>query len=705
MNEYMVYSNINGTVFFKETTDIDPEDIGHETTIHEMEIHQKRILIVFGKLKHTFINRDVVYIPIYLVVRHKVSKQIGVIEMHKNDILTIFEESDNNEIDLDKLDEPLMFSFVDETFIDNSDSNADTFKPIENVVDGDIDKDNGVGNNDDEDKEYDETDDIMSVKVDPSKISKETKKAVEVLKNGVFEKDSNVNAPTSLVEESESDATEIKSAFLASPQNTWIEKYMKNNHYDVHDVENNGDCFFAVIRDAFKQIGMVTTVSKLRAILSREMTDDHFQDRRSMYNDLKRTIEGYDRELREMKERVDTVLRKQADEMRSDKNALVKIMEETNRVKEEYKKVGKRKQSANAIIAESVGKIQNIDTLEQFKEFIQTSGFWADEWAISVMERQLQVKFIVLSERAYLDGDLNNVMNCGMIDTQIQQDGTFKPTHYIMTTFSGDHYRLITYKSKRIFKFYELPYHIKALVVNKCLERTSGAFYVIPEVRALKSRMGIDEDEGIPIEDELDNTAIYDHKTIFEFYSNSSKSTKPGKGANEKIPSDKRSNFIDLSRITDWRRKLDDTWTDSPFELENKKWASVEHYYQASKFRKHNPDFAGLFSLDSTDSEIAKDVDLAISAGSKSGRASGKAKTKAKGTALLRPKGVEIDPDFYGERSELERIAAVNAKFSSEDMRQLLLATQDAKLTHYIRGSPSETDHILMATRHKLMDR
>ena len=284
MIEYMVYSNINGTVFFKETTDIDPEDIGHETTIHEMEIHQKRVLIVFGKIKHTFINRNVVYIPIYLVVRHKVSKQIGVIEMHKDDILTIFEESDNNEIDLEKLDEPLMFSFVDETFIDNSGSNADTFKPLEDSV---VDKDSevDVDEDKDQDKEYDETDDIMSVKVDPSKISKETKKAVEVLKNGIFERDSSVNAPTSLVEESESDATEIKSAFLASPQNTWIEKYMKNNHYDLHDVENNGDCFFAVIRVAFKQIGMITTVAKLRAILSREMTDDHFQERRSMYID------------------------------------------------------------------------------------------------------------------------------------------------------------------------------------------------------------------------------------------------------------------------------------------------------------------------------------------------------------------------------------------------------------------------------------
>jgi len=383
MIEYMVYSNINGTVFFKETTDIDPEDIGHETTIHEMEIHQKRVLIVFGKIKHTFINRNVVYIPIYLVVRHKVSKQIGVIEMHKDDILTIFEESDNNEIDLEKLDEPLMFSFVDETFIDNSGSNADTFKPLEDSV---VDKDSevDVDEDKDQDKEYDETDDIMSVKVDPSKISKETKKAVEVLKNGIFERDSSVNAPTSLVEESESDATEIKSAFLASPQNTWIEKYMKNNHYDLHDVENNGDCFFAVIRDAFKQIGMITTVAKLRAILSREMTDDHFQERRSMYIDLKRTVEGYDRELRELKNKVDNVLRKQADEMRGDKSALIKIMDETNRIKEEYKKVGKRKQSANALIEESVGQIKSIDTLEQFKEFIQTSGFWADEWAISV---------------------------------------------------------------------------------------------------------------------------------------------------------------------------------------------------------------------------------------------------------------------------------------------------------------------------------
>ena len=87
---------------------------------------------------------------------------------------------------------------------------------------------------------------------------------------------------------------------------------------------------------------------------------------------------------------------------------------------------------------------------------------------------------------------------------------------------------------------------------------------------------------------------------------------KPGmaKNTNEKIPADKRSLFIDLSKISNWRRKLDDTWMEAPFELNGKKWASVEHYYQSAKFRIHNPDFSDLFSLDATESEIAKDVDL-----------------------------------------------------------------------------------------------
>ena len=83
----MVYSNINNTVFYNENGDIDQEDIGHESTLYEMTVYGKNLMVTFGKLKYTFIQRNVVYVPIYLVVYDKVVKQIGVLEFTKNDIL------------------------------------------------------------------------------------------------------------------------------------------------------------------------------------------------------------------------------------------------------------------------------------------------------------------------------------------------------------------------------------------------------------------------------------------------------------------------------------------------------------------------------------------------------------------------------------------------------------------------------------------
>ena len=75
----MVYSNLNSTVFYNESGNIDLEDVGHEAVLYEMEIFGKRLLVVFGKLKHTFIQRNVVYLPVYLVVHHKVKVVLGLL--------------------------------------------------------------------------------------------------------------------------------------------------------------------------------------------------------------------------------------------------------------------------------------------------------------------------------------------------------------------------------------------------------------------------------------------------------------------------------------------------------------------------------------------------------------------------------------------------------------------------------------------------
>ena len=99
-----------------------------------------------------------------------------------------------------------------------------------------------------------------------------------------------------------------------------------------------------------------------------------------------------------------------------------------------------------------------IDTIEKFREYIQTSGFWANSWAISTIEKVLNIKFIILSERAYIENDLHNVLICGESNKEHVKKGKFNPDYYIVTTFSGNNYQLVEYKDKRILNF--LKYRI-----------------------------------------------------------------------------------------------------------------------------------------------------------------------------------------------------------------------------------------------------
>jgi len=726
----MVYSNLNSAVFYKETPSVDPEDVGYSSTLFEMDVLGKTVLIVLGKAKHSFIERNVVFYPIYLVANGKVKSQIGIVEMPKNKAIEILDE--DGDVDVSKLSPPLLYGFVNELFIDRSGSDAELFMAEREKLaavsavssaataglDGTEDKEprqlEGAEEAEGSEGSEGSDDEVMKVKVHPGKASKEAEKATETLKKGVFEVDPNVKKLPALHEETEEEAKTTKKEYKEASKNTWIEKFMKNNHYDIAEVENNGDCFFAVIRDAFKQIGQITTVAKLRAILAKEATDDIFQEHRKLYLDLTATVREYDHDLKTKKDILENVLKKRAEKACDDKSTLTKILAEMDKVKGEYKEIQVQKREVEALIAETVGSFSKIDSLENFREYVQTPQFWADSWAISLLERTLNIKMIILSQRAYLDGDLDGVMTCGEIDPQIQREGRFEPRFYIMTTFSGDHFRLITYKNKRIFEYSEIPFHVKMLILNKCMERASGPFYIIQDFRNLKARMGIDEDEGKPKEEDEEigenggnstspETSEYNPKIVFEFYASSAKTAKPGKGTNEKIPLDKRSDFVALGKIDNWRRKLDDDWTEAPFKLDGHRWASVEHYYQGSKFKKHYPDFTLQFSLDS-DSEISKDADLARAAGSKTGKPEGKGKGKVKAGTNLRPSNVQIDPDFYGARSENERLDAVRAKFSQNaDLKQMLLLTKKAKLLHFIRGAPAEADHILMTVRRDLV--
>ena len=235
---------------------------------------------------------------------------------------------------------------------------------------------------------------------------------------------------------------------------------------------------------------------------------------------------------------------------------------------------------------------------------------------------------------------------------------------------------------------------LKKLVADKCLEKNAGPFALIPDFQKFKATIQKTIiKEGQHDYEELSEAKLrgmYDDNIVFVFYNKSNVKPLPGKGAGgEKIPGDKLKDFTTLASTPQWRKKLDDFWV-QPFMIDNHKWASVEHYYQGSKFKKTHPEFYLSFSLDSG-TELSKNPKFAHTVG-------GRAKHK------LKPATVEIDPDFYGERNIKARADALFAKFSQNmDLCDMLKLTYPAKLVLRKRGQKPEENTPLMQVRQQLM--
>ena len=98
------------TVLYQERRTIDPEDIGFQTNVYEIHLDEQPIFIVIGKIKYTYVEKNVVYFPIYLVMNDEVTDQIGVFEVSADRAIELEEE--DGEINTQLLGEELLFSFA-----------------------------------------------------------------------------------------------------------------------------------------------------------------------------------------------------------------------------------------------------------------------------------------------------------------------------------------------------------------------------------------------------------------------------------------------------------------------------------------------------------------------------------------------------------------------------------------------------------------
>ena len=674
----MVLSKLDGSISYPELKQVNLVDLKKESNLYQIEIDTDSIpkidvIVAIGNAVKTFDDKDVIFFPIYLVKKNHKVIQIGVYEIESKNIVNYTDE--NNNLEVEKVDYPLIYSFVSRELLDKERLVPEEFQ----------DEEEDEEENNEDEREKGKTKDLIYL---PQEI------VIPEIRRNIFIVTKGVPIPSMLITEDEKEARDIREKYKKNNKNLWLKNFMKNDNYDIIDNEGGGDCLFACVRDAFSQIAQQTTVAKLRTRLSEEANEELFITIKTTYDEAMKSIVMDTDKIKMLEiehEKYKTLFHSTID--RSEK---VKISDRVKQLAKERNQIIKEKKVSQQYVNEEFRHMKKVIDLESLRKKIRTCEFWADTWAVSILERVLNIKFIILSEAAYKAGDTKNVMFCGQnIDNVLQDKGIFEPEYYIILDYLGYHYKLVGYKEKQIFVFNEIPFSIKKLVADKCMARGSGPFDIIPDFIKFKELYGGLGNESSSSSqtsfEELSESKIrglYDDDIIFCFYNHSASKHLPGKGPGEKIPADSIREFANLADIPDWRRKLDNKW-ETPFELDGHRWNSVEHFYQANKF-KNSPEFYLSFSLESG-TELSKNVELAKAAGSKTGKYEEK---------LIRPIEVKLDPSFDDERKDKVVKEAMFAKFSqNEDLKELLVSTINAKLMGSCKSNEPTLEEDLMFIR------
>jgi len=646
----MVLSRLDPEVHYAEPDRaqgyiVDKEDIGKDVCVYELELFGHDVQISLGTERNALVSgkytNAIIYFPVYLIVEDGVHSQIGIYEIFTGDYADLLDADDD--LDLSEMPLPLLYKDVSLDYLVSASDDA---------IDSDEEPEGISGFTDD-------------------------------------------TAEDQLDDPAEDD-------FASEQARTWIETYLKSNKYTIQDNQGGGDCLFHVIVDALKGTtlgGKHISVKSLRAVLANAADEELFLNYRQLYNDYVKVqqekVEGLQSLAKENQEIVSVVRSRQGDLSQK-----AELLSRGRALRTEFEGLKVDKAVSEQMLAE-LKFMKNVKTLGDLKHVIQSCEFWGDTWSVSTLERAMNIKLIIFSEENYRAGDIANVLLCGQLnDDKLERKGVFRPKYYILTSYSGDHYKLIRYEDLSRFTFKELPKAIKYLVVEKCMETIGGVYQLIPKFVKLKDKiqnMPSAQTEAAQTEGEAaqpspgqPDKSLYDADIVFQFYDKSAPA-KPGRGSGESIDSKDIGKFGYLATPKNmWRRKLSSQWV-APFKLDDLDWASVTHYLEALKFKDAYPETYRKFSLDSK-SKWSKDPKLAEKAATKSG--GGLREDEAVPDKMLSP-----------ERIQEAYIRATRAKFEQvEGMKDLLLATKDAKLMQYMQRKQSVEATDLMKLRKELAE-
>lgn len=676
-----VKSLIEPKLEYSENKTVDIDDIHYSTSIYDYELFNEDVEIALGKGKEDSNGYNIVFYSVYLIYNSELKSRIGVFEGKSENMVELIDE--NGIVDLSKVNVNILSSESNSPQVVDRKGNLiifvkeDEFKKYINMP---VKEKAEIVVEDEEVNEDEKMDDVIDLTDEDNDVTEIKIKSEDEMKNveSWYVENAELKKPR-IKSETKEESNKEKELFKRSTSNMWVQNYMKNINYEEIDNEGSGDCFFAVIRDALKDVGKVTTVDKLRKMVSDDMTEESFQQYRTLYLSFSGELKNKEEELVELKTTMKKIQKNEkkhtrtAEETRLIKDQLDNIVKRYNETLEEKKQI---RDNLN-----DFEYMKEYDTLEKFKDYVLTSQYWADDYAISYLEDRLKIKMIILSKEAYDEKAEDSVIQCGQLK---EEDGNSEPEHYIITSYVKNHYTLITYKEKGALSFEEVPYGIKALIINKCLEKTAGPFYKISDFKKLREDMEIEIEES---DDEIDihENDLYEKGEVIMFHSKSFNKPKPGKGQGE-ITGDvnKYSELISLAnKNKEWRRMLDDSYIHAMM-IDGKKWSSVKHFMLGSQFKRKNVELYNEFSLDGNEnSKVALQVEDAIKYSNENRK--------------------KIESEFKSitsTKKEEAREKALKVKFGeSATLSNILKNTYPAKLLKFQRGKEGELDILLMKLR------
>lgn len=492
-------------------------------------------------------------------------------------------------------------------------------------------------------------------------------------------------------------AERVQEAFRPAESDTWLQKFLRSRAYKNEPNEGAGDCLFLALVQAYANAGAHTSVASLRAVLAQEATQSDFEDKRMLHDMALKERDDTARQVQELRGQYTAAAAKLSAPEGMTKDERRALRAEAERLAAAHTRARAESAAAKENYADTAW-MHKVDSLAALRAMVQTREYYADEWAIKILERFLRLKMIILEESAE-----GGRLRCG---EAVAEDAA-PPTHYVLLEFipARIHYELVmTAEGRALFDFAQLPTAIKMLVVDTCISRGGGGGYG-PEFRRLLPAAAATGGASPPDDDAVEGGGGKKSTTTFTLSPDKAwDNAAPGKADFEEEGGGSSSSMHQqLRNHKRWRRMLDDSWRKAPFaagvneqQQQQLRWASVVHFLAAAPLLAAGNETAfRALSLSAGSAPLATDPKVALRA-----------------VTAVKKKSDETEQGMYHEDYARGlklvdlgalRLAALRAKFGqSADLRTVLLLTGDARLQTVVRGKPAIADAALMKVRSEL---